>query len=197
MQSIEKIPIIAFTGPEGSGKSTQAKLLSKSLDLPYVSTGDMLRDAAKNDKSELGDDCRKIFEQHIYLSPKKLLEVVGKRFKNEDIDKGVVLDGGFRTVEETKYFSEMLEKTGKKFFVIVKFLKVPYWICAERLMGENGRKGSDDTLEAVLNRMKEFNTGLGERMSLIRNEWSLQIINGNRTEEEIAAELLESIQTRN
>jgi len=193
MQSTEKIPIIAFTGAEGSGKSTQAKNLAKRLNLPYVSTGNMLRDAAENDTTELGDACRKMFERHNYLPAEKLLEVVGKRLKKDDIDKGVILDGGFRTLEETENFPEMLLRTGKDFSVRVFFLKVPYWKCAERLMGENGRKRADDTPTAWLSRMKEFNTGLGERMSLIRNRWSLQTIDGGETEEEVGKDIWEKI----
>lgn len=189
MQNGEKRPIIAFIGPEGSGKSTQAKNLAKRLNLPYVSTGDMLREAAKNDESELGDACRKMFEKHDYLPAEKLLEVVGKRLKRDDIDKGVVLDGGFRTVKETENFSEMLLRTGKDFSVRVFFLKVPYWICADRLMGENGRKRVDDTPVAWLSRMKEFNTDLQKRISIIRTHWSLKIIDGNKTEEEVAENL--------
>jgi len=189
MQRSEKIPIIAFTGPEGSGKSTQARDMAKRLNLPYVSTGDMLREAAKNDDSELGDACRKMFEEHVYLSPTKLLEVVGKRLKNDDVDKGVVLDGGFRTVEETQNFSRMLESTGKDFLVKVLFLRVPMWQCAQRLMGEGGRKREDDTPEAWLRRMGEFNSGLGTRMSMIRREWSLEIVNGNKTEAEVTKDL--------
>jgi len=193
MQCTEKIPIIAFTGAEGSGKSTQAKNLAKRLNLPYVSTGNMLRDAAENDTTELGDACRKMFERHNYLPAEKLLEVVGKRLKKDDIDKGVILDGGFRTLEETENFPEMLLRTGKDFSVRVFFLKVPYWKCAERLMGENGRKRADDTPTAWLSRMKEFNTGLGERMSLIRNRWSLQTIDGGETEEEVGKDIWEKI----
>jgi adenylate kinase family enzyme len=149
----------------------------------------MLREAAKNDESELGDACRKMFEKHDYLPAEKLLEVVGKRLKRDDIDKGVVLDGGFRTFKETENFPEILSRTGKNFSVRVFFLKVPYWKCAERLMGENGRKRADDTPEAWLSRMKEFNTDLQKRISIIRTHWSLKIIDGNKTEEEVAENL--------
>lgn len=189
MQNEKEIPIIAFIGPEGSGKSTQAKNLAKRLDLPYISTGNMLREAAENDTSELGDACRKMFQEHNYLAAEKLLEVVGKRLERGDVDKGVILDGGFRTVKETENFSEMLLRTGKDFSVRVFFLKVPYWICADRLMGENGRKRVDDTPVAWLSRMKEFNTDLQKRISIIRTHWSLKIIDGNKTEEEVAENL--------
>jgi adenylate kinase len=196
MQNGEKIPIIAFIGAEGSGKSTQAKNLAIRLNLPYVSTGNMLRDAAENDTTELGDACRKMFEQHNYLPAEKLLEVVGKRLKKDDIDKGVVLDGGFRTLEETVNFPEMLLRTGKDFSVRVFFLKVPYWKCAERLMGENGRKRADDTPEAWLSRMKEFNTDLQKRVSIIRTRWSLDTINGSGIEEEVKNNIWKKMQIR-
>jgi len=186
MPKSEKISLIAFTGAEGSGKSTQAKSLAKLLDYPYISTGDMLREVAKNDPSELGDICRKMFQDHIYLSPQKILAVLNKRLQQKDINYGVILDGGFRTVEETECFSEMLKETGRNFSVNVVHLRVPLWQCADRLMGEGGRKREDDTPEGWLKRVNEFNIGLGVRMSIIRNRWSLHIIDGNKPEQEIS-----------
>ena len=189
MQNCENIDFIAFTGAEGSGKSTQAKVLAKSIGYPYISTGDMLRDAAENDRTKLGDDCRKMFDAHVYLSPQKLLKVVKNRLLQNDVDNGVVFDGCFRTTEETEFFSDMLSEVGKNFSIDVIYLRVPMWKCAERLMGENGRKRNDDTPEAWLKRMKEFNTGLGTRMSFIRNHWNLQIIDGTKLESEIAQDI--------
>ena len=45
---------IVFFGPEGSGKGTQAKLLSAALNLPILTSGDLVRDAAENDKGIIG-----------------------------------------------------------------------------------------------------------------------------------------------
>ncbi|MCX6726380.1 MAG: nucleoside monophosphate kinase [Candidatus Shapirobacteria bacterium] len=193
MPKCEKISLIAFTGPEGSGKSTQAEYSAKFFCCPYVSTGNILREAARNDKSELGDACRKMFKEHVYLSPSRILDVLRIRLQQKDVDQGVILDGGFRTIEETECFPAMLEKTGKTFAVNVVYLRVPLWKCAERLMSEGGRKREDDTPAAWLKRLKEFNTGLGIRMSLIRHRWSLQIIDGNKPEKEIFEEISKRI----
>jgi adenylate kinase len=69
----EQIPLFSFVGPEGSGKSTQAKLLAEMLGLPYVSTGEMLREAAENDTTPFGDARRKMFNEDVYLSPYLIL----------------------------------------------------------------------------------------------------------------------------
>lgn len=197
MKSTE-INIITLTGPEGSGKSTQGKVLAVKRAVPFISTGDMLRERAANDwTTSLGAECRQMFADHVYLAPRRMLEVIADRLKREDILRGVVLDGGFRTVEETELFGEMLESTGKNFAVEVIFLKVPGWVCAQRLMGEGGRKRVDDTPEGWLRRMGEFNNGLGRRMSIIRNRWSLEIVNANKSAKEVGEEIIKRLVSKN
>jgi adenylate kinase len=189
----EKINLVAVVGMEGSGKSTVADSVVKTLGYQYVSTGGMLRDAEKNDNGPLGEACRKMFKEHVYLSPKILLEVVKERLKKSDIDKGVVLDGGFRTLEETEKFSNMLVETGKDFSVKVFYLRVSRWKCLDRLLGENGRKRNDDTLDGILKRVREFDKDLGKRMSFIRSNFSLEIIDGDQSKEEVQQDILERL----
>lgn len=182
----EKAKLISFIGMEGSGKSTVARDLAKRLDYIYVSTGDMLREAAKNDMGTLGDACRKMFENHAYLDPQILLKIVEKRLEQDDAVDGVVLDGGFRTLEETKNF----DKIGKDFEVKVFYLNVPKRECLNRLLGENGRKRSDDTEDGVRKRMFEFSKDLFARTKFIRDKYQLEIIDGMRPLEEISNEIL-------
>jgi adenylate kinase len=105
---MERIPFVSLVGSEGSGKTTQAKILAERLNLPYICTGDMIRDAAKNDPSELGQACRDMFERHNYLPGPLLLKIVENRLKREDTKNGVVFDGGFRTQEETENLANTL-----------------------------------------------------------------------------------------
>jgi len=184
---VERIPLISLVGPEGSGKSTQAKLLAKKLNLTYVSTRDMIRDATANDTGELGDACRTMHENHTYLPGYLLLKMVQNRLNKPDTEKGLVLDGGFRTLEETQGFPEMLKGVDRDFAIKVIFLRTPGWENIERL---EKRERFDDTPEAILSRLSTFYDKLGERMKFIRNQWGLTIIMAaNKGKEELSLEI--------
>lgn len=104
--------IVVFIGAEGSGKTTQAKTLALETGKPYITTGDLIRDLAANDNGVLVDECREMFEKHIYLSGETLLAILIDRFSKADAAKGFVLDGGLRTVEETADFQNMMDQAG-------------------------------------------------------------------------------------
>lgn len=191
MANQERIPLIAFVGPEGSGKTTQAKLLAKELGVLYFSTGDKIREAAANDKTEFGDACRKMLYERVYLAPSRILKMLGERFSQNDVQKGIVLDGGFRTLEETEGFQEMLNGTGKKLSVLVIFLRVAWYQGIERMLEQRGR--SDDDIKGSLSRLSEFSKDLGKRMSFIRRNknWRfIMIVDGGKSIEEIHREIL-------
>lgn len=160
-----------FIGPEGSGKTTLAKMLSKDTNKPYISVGDMLRRKAEdpNDKSEAAAACREMFKKHSYLNPNLLLLIQKEYFEKQTLPEGGVVDGALRTIIEVQGFPSMLEETGIKMPAVVFYLKVPQEVSIKRLAGENGRKREDDTLDGILNRLKFFNTNLTERIALIES----------------------------
>jgi adenylate kinase len=57
---------IVFFGPEGSGKGTQAELLAKKLAMPILTSGDLVRWAAANDRGIIGDVCRQALSEGKY-----------------------------------------------------------------------------------------------------------------------------------
>jgi len=75
---------IVFYGPEGSGKGTQAKLLSQKLKLPLITFGDLVRDAAKNDQGMVGDAARYALLEGRYLANSEAFVLWKKRLKETD-----------------------------------------------------------------------------------------------------------------
>ena len=59
---------IIFYGPEGSGKSTQAKMLAKDLQLPYLGSGDLVRKYAAEDQGIMGEICRESLSLGHYVA---------------------------------------------------------------------------------------------------------------------------------
>ena len=173
--------IIVFIGTEGSGKTTMAKRLAEETGLPYVTTGDIIRDLAKNDRGALGDECRDMFANHAYLDGATLLKILVHRFSQEDVAAGLILDGGLRTTEETADFASMLSEARLNLPVTVIHLRIPGWMSFERLMGETGRNRNDDTIEGILSRLSKYYYQLGQRAMVVENQSGWQLIHVNAT----------------
>lgn len=168
--------IFVFIGPEGSGKTTQAKKLAEEFSLPYITTSGMLHDLADNDPGPLGEACRVMFAEHVYLDGKTFLDVCVSRFSQEDTRDGFVLDGGLRTLEETLGFPDVLIKSKLDMPLTVIYLQIPESVSYKRLVtGKNARKRKDDTKEAVAKRLSEFSNQLTKRLKAIE-EYGWEIL---------------------
>jgi len=89
-------------GPAGSGKGTQAKLLSKKLNLPHISTGVMCREIREQD-TELGRKVKQMHDAGVLVTDEIMFEILLERFKNPDIREGFVLDGFPRNLNQAEF----------------------------------------------------------------------------------------------
>ena len=74
---------LILLGPPGAGKGTQAELISKKLNIPHISTGDILREAISN-KTPLGDQAKKIMDQGNLVSDEIILGIIKERLSEKD-----------------------------------------------------------------------------------------------------------------
>lgn len=126
-----RLCLILF-GPPGSGKGTQAKLLRQSLGIAHISTGDMLRERiAAGD--ELGREASSIMQAGGLVPDAMVNRMVEDRIGQPDSEKGFILDGFPRTVEQARLLGALLQSQHIRPLVI--HLKVDYNVIIARLSG--------------------------------------------------------------
>ena len=111
--------IVILLGHPGAGKGTQAKEIMRLLNIPQISTGDMLRDHIARQTS-FGKAAKARMDAGEYVSDTIVNSIVAERIKSEDCQSGFILDGYPRTVQQAETFQTEL-KTGDQVFVIEIF----------------------------------------------------------------------------
>ncbi|MGI6324795.1 MAG: adenylate kinase family protein [Bacilli bacterium] len=109
---------IVLIGPPGSGKGTQATLLSKKYNIPHISLGALLREKAK-ENSELGKYIKKCLDDGVLVDEQITIEIAINRLNAKDCRNGYILDGYPRSVKQAELY-EKFEKRDK----IVIFLDI-------------------------------------------------------------------------
>jgi adenylate kinase len=108
----EKLAIIML-GPPGAGKGTQARKISDALVLPHISTGDMLREALKNE-TELGKKARTYLDSGALVPDELVDAIVAERLSREDCSRGFILDGYPRTIPQAQFLGSLVQKDGSR-----------------------------------------------------------------------------------
>lgn len=125
--------ILILFGAPGAGKGTQAPEIVRSLDIPQLSTGDMLRDAVA-EKTPIGLKAKRIMENGGLVSDDIVVGIIADRVQQPDCANGFILDGFPRTLEQAKALDEMLAQRGEAVTNIVEF-QVPANVLEERICG--------------------------------------------------------------
>ena len=109
-----------FLGLPGAGKGTQARVLSEHLDIPAISTGDILRQHVQ-DGTPLGIQARTYMDRGEYVPDATVVRMVQARLREPDASKGFILDGFPRTVAQAQALEDVLADAGTPLDAVVKF----------------------------------------------------------------------------
>lgn len=111
---------LVLLGPPGSGKGTLAKRLSSELNIPHISTGDILREEAKLG-TPLGKRVKLFMEKGELVPDKVILEVMKERLRKPDCQKGFLLDGFPRTMPQAQGLDDTLKESTRSIDLVLKF----------------------------------------------------------------------------
>ena len=121
---------IILLGAPGSGKGTQANTLTKKLNLPVISTGDMLRAEIKNGTA-IGHEAEAYINEGKLVPDRIILDMVEARMEQPDCAHGYILDGFPRN----KAQAESLEQDGVKLDAVLLFMNITDEAIVERMSG--------------------------------------------------------------
>jgi adenylate kinase len=102
---------IILLGPPGAGKGTQAKQLVEKYGIPQISTGDILRANLKA-QTELGLEAKKYMDAGKLVPDEVVIGIINNRLKEDDCQKGYMLDGFPRTVAQAEALDKILSESG-------------------------------------------------------------------------------------
>jgi len=124
---------IVLLGAPGSGKGTQAKLLSEKYRIPHVSTGDLLR-ANLAAGTPLGLQAKAAMDAGQLVSDDLVLAIIRERLKNPDAKKGFILDGFPRNIPQANALDAMLRNIAQPLDAAI-LMEVDFDILMQRLTG--------------------------------------------------------------
>ena len=180
---------IVLLGPPGSGKGTQATMLVERLKLPHISTGALLRNAAKRGTA-LGLQAKAITDKGELVPDDIMSDMIEERLSRDDVASGFILDGYPRNVSQAESLDAMLERLNTPADEAIHIDIDPEQIIKRiaKRAKEEGR--SDDTEETVRNRMRVYEEQTAPVADYYAERGLLTRVLGNGDKEEILQRIL-------
>lgn len=185
---------LILLGAPGSGKGTQASRLKDHLQVPHISTGDLLR-AEVAAGSELGIAAKEVMARGELVSDEILLGMLKSRLSRDDCKAGFILDGYPRNVAQANALDALLTSIQQPLEAAVQ-LEVPTELLVERIAGRAKAEGrADDSPESVRTRLKVYNEQTAPVVDFYRNHGNLTVVNGVGELDEVFTRIIEAIDT--
>ena len=174
---------IILIGIQGAGKSTQGNILSEKLSIPYLSTGHIFRDMAK-EKTKIGRYLKEVMVSGALVPDKTTLTIVTEYLKRPEYKNGYIMDGFPRTIAQAKAFENGIDH--------VVYLKVSDKEALWRLSYRTDER-EDETLTALRKRIELFHAVTKPVIDYYRGKKALIEIDGEKEITEISKEILKAL----
>ncbi|MCJ0825581.1 adenylate kinase [Luteimonas sp. 50] len=183
---------LVLLGAPGSGKGTQAARLREHLQVPHISTGDLLR-AEVAAGSKLGLEAKGIMARGELVSDAILLGMLEERFSRPDTAGGFILDGYPRNLAQASALGDLLERIGQPMDRAVQ-LDVDTELLIERIAGRAKAEGrADDNPESVRKRLAVYDEQTAPVVEYYRQHGMLTVVDGVGALDEVFTRILEAI----
>lgn len=184
---------IVLLGPPGSGKGTQAALLRDRLDIPHISTGDLLRNAVQQ-QTELGRKAKSYMDAGDLVPDALMLGLIEERLGEPDVANGFILDGYPRNLAQAEALDEVLERIGQPVDLAIS-VTVDEGEIVDRLSGRAVEEGrSDDTEDVIRNRLRVYAEQTAPVAGHYAERGQLREVDGMGSVEEVNRRLLDAIE---
>ena len=200
---------VIMMGPPGAGKGTQAGRFARERGLPKISTGDMLREAIK-EQNPVALEAKKLMDRGELVDDATIIAIVRDRLAKADTQPGFVLDGFPRTVEQAVALDALMEERGQGPLVVIDVV-VPDEELVRRLdgrricerCGSNAEPGktacskcggelvvrADDDGQVVLERLKIYERTTRPVLDHYRTRPTFRVVNGAQAPEQVAKDV--------
>jgi adenylate kinase len=185
--------LFLIIGAPGSGKTTDASIIAdKNENIVHYSTGDMLREEVASE-SVLGQEIESYISKGALVPLNIIVDTIVSAINNAPVDN-VLIDGYPRSVEQMTAFDALVTKEDNIELASVIEVRVSEDVAKERILGraadaKEGEERSDDSIEVFFDRMKIYTDPLEEIQKFYTEKNLLKVISGERTLEEVVADM--------
>jgi len=191
MKSLE---FLIFLGPPGSGKGTQAEILTNKLNFSHLSIGDLLRENIANN-TELGKLASNYVKSGELVPDELIIDLMDSyitELKNENNVSGIILDGFPRTINQAK----ALENKTIQLNVNIKAV-LNLDITDQKILNRlEGRGREDDKPELIKNRLKVYRNQTEPLLEFYRERSLLETINGDQLEADVSSAIINVLKAK-
>ncbi len=182
--------IISIIGPSGSGKGTQAKLLSEKLGIPAISTGKLLRTEYEAGTPD-GIEAEKYWGRGEWVPADLMTDILTARLDQPDCQKGFILDGTPRKMGDIPLLEKYLSARNQKLNLVLH-LDTKDETCLSRLSHrifearEKGQKvREDEDPEEIKERLRQYHQTIEPVLSYLEEKGILRHINNEQSIEKV------------